>query len=114
MLGEQAVRVIWRAGERRLVLDANLSSECRRSFPASDARPFWLCGDAERFLRPLDRALGTRSGMNVPRATYRLQLRAGFGFSEAAAIAPYLAQLGVSHVYLLSDLQGAAGQRARL
>jgi maltooligosyltrehalose synthase len=38
--------------------------------------------------------------MNVPRATYRLQLRAGFGFSRAAAIAPYLAKLGVSHVYL--------------
>jgi (1->4)-alpha-D-glucan 1-alpha-D-glucosylmutase len=38
--------------------------------------------------------------MNVPRATYRLQLRAGFGFSQAAVIAPYLARLGVSHVYL--------------
>jgi (1->4)-alpha-D-glucan 1-alpha-D-glucosylmutase len=38
--------------------------------------------------------------MNPPRATYRLQLHAGFGFSQAAAIAPYLAQLGVSHVYL--------------
>ncbi len=38
--------------------------------------------------------------MNAPRATYRLQLHAGFGFSDAAAIAPYLAQLGVSHVYL--------------
>ena len=38
--------------------------------------------------------------MIVPRATYRLQLRAGFGFNEAAAIAPYLARLGVSHVYL--------------
>jgi len=36
----------------------------------------------------------------VPRATYRLQLRAGFGFNEAAALAPYLARLGVSHVYL--------------
>ena len=36
----------------------------------------------------------------VPRATYRLQLRAGFGFNEAAAIAPYLTRLGVSHVYL--------------
>jgi (1->4)-alpha-D-glucan 1-alpha-D-glucosylmutase len=36
----------------------------------------------------------------VPLATYRLQLRAGFGFNEAAAIAPYLARLGVSHVYL--------------
>jgi (1->4)-alpha-D-glucan 1-alpha-D-glucosylmutase len=38
--------------------------------------------------------------MTVPRATYRLQLHAGFGFRDAAAIAPYLAQLGVSHVYL--------------
>ena len=38
--------------------------------------------------------------MNVPRATYRLQLRAGFGFGQASAVAPYLAQLGVSHVYL--------------
>jgi (1->4)-alpha-D-glucan 1-alpha-D-glucosylmutase len=38
--------------------------------------------------------------MNVPRATYRLQLHAGFGFGDAAAVAPYLAQLGVSHIYL--------------
>jgi (1->4)-alpha-D-glucan 1-alpha-D-glucosylmutase len=38
--------------------------------------------------------------MTLPRATYRLQLRAGFGFNEAAAVAPYLAELGVSHVYL--------------
>ncbi|HEY1888448.1 MAG TPA: malto-oligosyltrehalose synthase [Roseiarcus sp.] len=38
--------------------------------------------------------------MNVPRATYRLQLHAGFGFNDAAKVAPYLAQLGVSHVYL--------------
>jgi (1->4)-alpha-D-glucan 1-alpha-D-glucosylmutase len=38
--------------------------------------------------------------MNAPRATYRLQLRASFGFSQAAAVAPYLAQLGISHVYL--------------
>ncbi len=38
--------------------------------------------------------------MMPPRASYRLQLRAGFGFNEAAVIAPYLAGLGVSHVYL--------------
>jgi (1->4)-alpha-D-glucan 1-alpha-D-glucosylmutase len=35
----------------------------------------------------------------VPRATYRLQFHAGFGFADAAALAPYLARLGVSHVY---------------
>lgn len=36
---------------------------------------------------------------NVPRATYRLQLHAGFGFAEASAIVPYLARLGISHLY---------------
>jgi (1->4)-alpha-D-glucan 1-alpha-D-glucosylmutase len=35
----------------------------------------------------------------IPRATYRLQLHAGFGFADAAALVPYLAELGVSHVY---------------
>ena len=47
--------------------------------------------------------------MTVPRATYRLQLRAGFGFNEAGAIAPYLAQLGVSHVYLSPIFKARAG-----
>lgn len=35
----------------------------------------------------------------ILRATYRLQLSPGFGFRDAAAVAPYLAALGVSHVY---------------
>ncbi|MBV9114238.1 MAG: malto-oligosyltrehalose synthase [Hyphomicrobiales bacterium] len=34
-----------------------------------------------------------------PRATYRLQFHKDFTFGDAAAIVPYLAQLGVSHVY---------------
>jgi (1->4)-alpha-D-glucan 1-alpha-D-glucosylmutase len=37
--------------------------------------------------------------MIIPRATYRVQFREGFGFRQAAAIAPYLKHLGVSHVY---------------
>ncbi len=36
----------------------------------------------------------------VPVATYRLQLRPGFGFQEAEGVLPYLERLGVSHVYL--------------
>jgi maltooligosyltrehalose trehalohydrolase len=44
VVGEQAVRVIWRAGERRLILDANLSSS-PVEFPSLDLSPFWLCGD---------------------------------------------------------------------
>jgi (1->4)-alpha-D-glucan 1-alpha-D-glucosylmutase len=35
----------------------------------------------------------------LPRATYRLQLHAGFGFADAQAIVPYLAALGISHLY---------------
>ncbi|MBA3517442.1 MAG: malto-oligosyltrehalose synthase, partial [Rhizobiales bacterium] len=41
----------------------------------------------------------------VPRATYRLQLNKDFGFDQAAALAPYLARLGVSHVYTSSYLR---------
>lgn len=44
-----------------------------------------------------------------PRATYRLQFRPGFGFAEAAALADYLAALGISHVYASPYLQAAPG-----
>jgi len=42
-------------------------------------------------------------------ATYRVQLQAGFDFDAAAAIASYLAELGVSHLYLSPILQAAPG-----
>jgi (1->4)-alpha-D-glucan 1-alpha-D-glucosylmutase len=35
----------------------------------------------------------------IPLATYRLQLTADFNFDKAAAVAPYLKALGISHVY---------------
>ncbi|MFN3890804.1 MAG: malto-oligosyltrehalose synthase [Beijerinckiaceae bacterium] len=38
-------------------------------------------------------------GAEPPRATYRLQFNANFTFDDAAAIAPYLSRLGVSHIY---------------
>jgi len=41
--------------------------------------------------------------------TYRVQLRPGFGFDEAASIADYLASLGVSHLYASPYLQAAPG-----
>jgi (1->4)-alpha-D-glucan 1-alpha-D-glucosylmutase len=47
--------------------------------------------------------------MGIPGATYRVQLRPGFGFAEAAAIAGYLADLGVSHLYSSPYLQAAPG-----
>jgi (1->4)-alpha-D-glucan 1-alpha-D-glucosylmutase len=38
--------------------------------------------------------------MAPPRATYRLQLHRGFTFRDALALVPYLADLGVSHLYI--------------
>ncbi len=45
----------------------------------------------------------------VPTSTYRLQLHAGFTFDDAAAHVPYLARLGVSHVFCSPILQAAPG-----
>ena len=43
------------------------------------------------------------------RATYRVQLHAGFTFADAAAITDYLARLGISHLYSSPYLQAAPG-----
>jgi maltooligosyltrehalose trehalohydrolase len=48
--GEQAVRVVWRAGGRRLTLDANLS-ELRVVFPETSGA-FWGCGQTDREFAP--------------------------------------------------------------
>jgi (1->4)-alpha-D-glucan 1-alpha-D-glucosylmutase len=45
----------------------------------------------------------------TPRATYRLQFHKDFGFDQAGQIAPYLARLGVSHVYASSWLKARPG-----
>ena len=52
---------------------------------------------------------GNLTSARAPRATYRVQLTEAFGFDHVAAIAPYLSQLGVSHVYLSPILQAAPG-----
>jgi len=49
------------------------------------------------------------SGKAALRATYRLQLRGGVGFREAEALVPYLAALGVSHVYCSPYVEARAG-----
>ena len=43
------------------------------------------------------------------RATYRLQFTPEFGFAQAAELAPYLARLGVSHVYASPYLKARPG-----
>ncbi|MCF8050573.1 MAG: malto-oligosyltrehalose synthase [Desulfobacterales bacterium] len=44
-----------------------------------------------------------------PRATYRIQFHAGFGFDDTAGLADYLKALGVSHLYASPYLQAAPG-----
>jgi len=45
----------------------------------------------------------------IPRATYRVQLNADFTFKDLTAIIPYLAALGVSHVYCSPYFRARAG-----
>ena len=52
---------------------------------------------------------GAAHASKVPRATYRVQLHAGFTLDDAAGIVPYLAELGISHLYTSPVLQAAPG-----
>ncbi|HEV7800177.1 MAG TPA: 4-alpha-glucanotransferase, partial [Burkholderiales bacterium] len=45
------------------------------------------------------RARRREAQARIPRCTYRLQLHRGFTFNDATALVPYLARLGISHIY---------------
>ncbi len=47
--------------------------------------------------------------MHVPRATYRLQLTPDFKFSDAESLVPYLADLGISDIYLSPIFKATMG-----
>lgn len=47
--------------------------------------------------------------MPAPRATYRLQFNHTFTFADATALVPYLADLGISHVYASPIFTAAPG-----
>ena len=67
-------------------------------------RRFAALAETLRSIRPRRDA-----SASVPRATYRLQLHRDFTFDDATAIVPYLAALGVSHVYCSPYLRARAG-----
>lgn len=54
-------------------------------------------------------AAGVDQMVEKVRATYRVQLHKGFGFDSAAQIVPYLARLGISHLYCSPYLQARPG-----
>src|SRR3569623_1510953 len=47
----------------------------------------------------------------IPRATYRVQLHRDFTFADVAALVPYLAALGISHLYCSPYLRARPGSR---
>ncbi|HEX7157946.1 MAG TPA: malto-oligosyltrehalose synthase [Edaphobacter sp.] len=47
--------------------------------------------------------------LRTPRSTYRLQLHKDFTFDDAASIACYLRELGISHIYCSPYLQAVTG-----
>src|SRR5260221_2998028 len=47
--------------------------------------------------------------LRTPKSTYRLQLHKDFTFDDAAAIAEYLRDLGISHIYCSPYLQATPG-----
>jgi len=49
------------------------------------------------------------AGHRLPLATYRLQFNAGFRFTDANRIVPYLARLGITDVYASPYLKAAPG-----
>ena len=53
----------------------------------------------------------TKTDFSLPTSTYRLQLHEGFTFDQARVHLPYLAALGITHVFCSPILQAAPGSR---
>jgi len=69
----------------------------------ADSRVSALAADmAERSLHP-------GRPLRVPGATYRVQLHRGFRFADATALVPYLARLGITHLYASPFLKARPG-----
>ena len=57
----------------------------------------------------LAQTFAERRPVPLPRATYRLQFHKGFRFKDAIGLVPYLARLGVSHLYASPFLKARPG-----
>ncbi|MEW6765516.1 MAG: malto-oligosyltrehalose synthase [Pseudomonadota bacterium] len=58
-----------------------------------------MVAERGRAVKPLEPVPFPLRTVRVPRATYRLQFNRDFGFGAARELVPYLAELGVSHLY---------------
>ena len=62
-----------------------------------------------RARRLLDEVAAELARERQPLATYRVQMHRGFGFRDAAAIAEYLAELGITDLYTSPYMRAAPG-----
>lgn len=86
----------------RLKLRQNLESW------ASDPRPLSLSA-ALRSERPRRQLIVPPELACLPLSTYRMQFNRDFTFQQATQLVPYLAQLGVSHIYCSPYLKARPG-----
>jgi (1->4)-alpha-D-glucan 1-alpha-D-glucosylmutase len=56
-----------------------------------------------------ERSIASGRPLRVPDATYRLQFHKGFRFADAIKLVPYLAKLGISHLYASPFLKARPG-----
>ena len=102
-----------RAGERprrrpRQVRRAGRAGSRRRS---SSSRPIPMVA-ADAALRSGRRTSDQHDGTAAAQARrYRLQLNSGFTLDDARALVPYLARLGISHIYARPSCARARGAR---
>jgi (1->4)-alpha-D-glucan 1-alpha-D-glucosylmutase len=63
------------------------------------------------FAAGIDAFVASLDPLIAPLSTYRVQLHAGFTFDDAAAIVPYLSDLGVDTLYASPHFQAAPGSQ---
>jgi (1->4)-alpha-D-glucan 1-alpha-D-glucosylmutase len=85
-------------------LEADLKDSVPEATAALDAPPV-----AEAPVLSLVRDPQPAPGAEIPRATYRIQLNKSFTFKDVTEIVPYLASLGISHVYCSPYFKARAG-----
>src|SRR5207247_9453062 len=96
-----------RQSRRSRRIDGQLTHRRTRLRDASERR--WVAaGVVGRLANRRSRSRGGAVSA-IPRATYRVQLNRAFGFRAARAIVPYLARLGISHLYTSPFLKARAG-----
>ena len=102
----------WHSGGKTLMLLANLSDGAKPKPAALELGRFDLGRNSAATIAALVGLCRHRRHVMppaVPLATYRLQLTKDFGFDQAAALAPYLKQLGITHLYASPFLKARPG-----